>query len=1132
MNISNETETRQRQIAILDPKFCNAETWEGWDLGASGIDFKDVSKKVEALFGVSVELTGKEYVTKDFVRNWKHALEENSNHSAEGDCTTQQAYSRKEWWNKTGRKLGARSSPFFIGMGQLEQYIFESFFGLAKIYLIHDPGFFKPDKYISIDNTRHGRPNGFPWEEMFDSKLFKNYFDSRILVYFTGSGEKGENFFIPSPDLDGSPLFFLQAADKDTLNDPSVFLAVSEMTVDDAYAVVKGHPEMLSPPLQRLFGHGLQYVSARAEALWHDIKNVLNANGCEVEDSEVQRRLDELKTVDPANVAEFTQRCEDNGCARAMEFAESLGYARRGRYAENLGPGTSSKRMINESAFSAGEAEILIVEDSEFYVERVKETFDRYNERQIGLKLVLQRAETIDEGIELVDSLRNLQGVILDYTVNERSSNCLEHQDPRFLATVERTTRLLARYIKRRRPELVVVGLTQHRPCEEPDVDRKSATWVGGVEDFAVERVYYKSDGNAVLEMIRYLQQNIWDRAETPFFSALKEYSQKPITTFHAMPLTHGNSISGSHWASEFADFYGLGYFEGETSSTMRPLDSLFSPHHTLAEAMRKAAASFGSDRTWFVTNGTTGANSIVYQAIVRPGDVVVMDRNCHQSHHYAAIQVGARVRYMQPCNNANYGISLGVPLRELIEALHENKDKATLVAITHPTFDGVLYDPLTLIRAVHHVSTKVTFLFDEAWFAYGQFHPFFRSFTALDAVMRLREMGDPAGWATVFVTQSTHKTLSAMRQGSMIHACGRPFLDQTDWGTAQAFDRRRAKIRWPSLTSDQQSGGQAVRYAIDQALVAFETTSPNLHLLGALDVARMQAEMEGFDLLQDALQVARYIRHNLAAPSKGHSEEYCKKADKEPYSVVDETCLLKPNDIPAALEWSVDPLKITMRVPSGAGRFKEDILHEKFRIHINKYSHNTILILVTIGTSMTMGEALCTVFRQLQEANKGGKVDPVKLPALPTFHHELCSPIQDGPDKADLPPGCGTAKPDGQDVEELETRPGDLRRAYFLGLDPKETELTDLEKIRPGNDGCISATFVTPYPPGYPVLLPGQRIDHLMAAFLLRQATGGVVKGLEKQENSWSIRVFTNPDAAFRSSAAAPEREQDPESR
>ena len=95
-------------------------------------------------------------------------------------------------------------------------------------------------------------------------------------------------------------------------------------------------------------------------------------------------------------------------------------------------------------------------------------------------------------------------------------------------------------------------------------------------------------------------------------------------------------------------DFYGMEIFLAETSATCGGLDSLLEPTGPLREAQQLAAETFGSRQTYFVTNGTSTANKIVVQALVQPGDIVLVDRNCHQSHHYGLMLAGAMVTYLE----------------------------------------------------------------------------------------------------------------------------------------------------------------------------------------------------------------------------------------------------------------------------------------------------------------------------------------------------------------------------------------------------------------------------------------------------------------------------------------------------
>ena len=106
--------------------------------------------------------------------------------------------------------------------------------------------------------------------------------------------------------------------------------------------------------------------------------------------------------------------------------------------------------------------------------------------------------------------------------------------------------------------------------------------------------------------------RGITDRYDTPYFDNLKKYAQRPIGTFHALPIARGKSIFKSNWIRDMGQFYGANLFLAESSATTGGLDSLLEPTGNIKEAQDKAARAFGGDRAFFVTNGTSTSNKIV----------------------------------------------------------------------------------------------------------------------------------------------------------------------------------------------------------------------------------------------------------------------------------------------------------------------------------------------------------------------------------------------------------------------------------------------------------------------------------------------------------------------------------------
>src|SRR6478672_9077835 len=182
------------------------------------------------------------------------------------------------------------------------------------------------------------------------------------------------------------------------------------------------------------------------------------------------------------------------------------------------------------------------------------------------------------------------------------------------------------------------------------------------------DRTFYRL--NDATDLYSTLLAGIRTRFATPFFDALRAYAAAPVGQFHALPVARGASIFNSKSLQDMGEFYGRNIFMAETSSTSGGLDSLLDPHGTLKQAMDKAASTWCAQQTYFVTNGTSTANKIVVQSLTRPGDIVLIDRNCHKSHHYGLVLAGAYPMYLDAYPLEPFAIYGAVPLRTIKEAL------------------------------------------------------------------------------------------------------------------------------------------------------------------------------------------------------------------------------------------------------------------------------------------------------------------------------------------------------------------------------------------------------------------------------------------------------------------------------
>ena len=242
------------------------------------------------------------------------------------------------------------------------------------------------------------------------------------------------------------------------------------------------------------------------------------------------------------------------------------------------------------------------------------------------------------------------------------SHDLADHQSP------EERAQILAVSLAKLRPELDLYLMT------EIDVED-----IAGRLGQYFRRVFHAREG--MLELHLSILQGVEARHRTPFFSALKQYSHRPTGVFHALPISQGKSIVNSHWIRDMVGFYGLDVFMAETSATCGGLDSLLEPTGPLRESQQLAAQAYGSRHTYFVTNGTSTANKIVTQALVAPGDIVLLDRNCHQSHHYGMMMAGANVVYLEAYPLNDYSMYGAVPLREIKSKLLASSAPASSTA-------------------------------------------------------------------------------------------------------------------------------------------------------------------------------------------------------------------------------------------------------------------------------------------------------------------------------------------------------------------------------------------------------------------------------------------------------------------
>ncbi|MBB5210757.1 aminotransferase class I/II-fold pyridoxal phosphate-dependent enzyme [Microbulbifer hydrolyticus] len=548
----------------------------------------------------------------------------------------------------------------------------------------------------------------------------------------------------------------------------------------------------------------------------------------------------------------------------------------------------------------------------------------------------------------------------------------------------------------------------------------------------------------------RTLRRIILERIATPFADALREYVYAARDSWHTPGHSSGDSLSTSPWIADFYRFMGEHIFNTDLSVSVKMLDSLMDPISVIRQAQQLTAKTFGARHSYFVTNGTSTSNKIVLQHLLRHGDRVIVDRNCHKSVHHAMIMSGALPVYLESAVNQHYGIYGPVPRQQIFSAIDANPG-ARLLVLTSCTYDGLRYDLRPIIEYAHRAGLFV--LIDEAWYAHGRFHPELRP-TALEC-------------GADFVTQSTHKMLSAFSQASMIH------VGDFSWrqsGHGEADDRSCFALGTGTGVSDFDAAG------FREDINMHTSTSPQYGMIASLDVARKQMSIEGYTVLDRTLGFAEEIRGFVDQCTAFRSLGVADLCDT----------VLAQDGI------RLDPTKVTIDVgcaglsaPSAQAR-----LFTGFGIQVEKNTHNTLSFLVTIGTTESKVLRLKQALRQLsQEApgrSEGASTDAV----------------------------TGAADMHGQELPALSDIVALPRTAYFSRGEKLSWHGVGREALV----GRVACDEVVPYPPGIPLLVPGQVItaeilDSIIA--FTSERADLEMHGLRQVGATPALRVLTKAEAA-----------------
>jgi arginine decarboxylase len=288
-----------------------------------------------------------------------------------------------------------------------------------------------------------------------------------------------------------------------------------------------------------------------------------------------------------------------------------------------------------------------------------------------------------------------------------------------------------------------------------------------------------------------------------------------------------------------------------------------------------------------------------------------------------------------------------------------------------------------------------------------------------------------------------------------------------------------------------------AVEAPFKEAFFTHTSTSPNQQIIASLDLARRQMELEGFELVQRAIQLSIELRHQInrhpliskyfraATPAEMIPEEYRRSRFQDygaPGWTIANTARALRED-----EFVLDPTRITLLCGNAGfdGSQFKGLLAADYDIQINKTSRNSVLVQININNTRSdmahLLKALADLSRgidkRLAEGGEGGRA---------AFAARVKSLVEDVPDL----PNFSRFHDAFRDNTKSATPEGHMRAAYYMAYDAGSREYLKLndkkidDRLKNGPE-LVSAKFVIPYPPGFPIMVPGQVITPETIAFM-----------------------------------------------
>lgn len=567
------------------------------------------------------------------------------------------------------------------------------------------------------------------------------------------------------------------------------------------------------------------------------------------------------------------------------------------------------------------------------------------------------------------------------------------------------------------------------------------------------------------------------DALAPPFFSALMDYASDSSYSWHCPGHSGGVAFLKSPVGQMFHQFFGENMLRADVCNSVDELGQLLDHTGPVAASEQNAARIFNSDHLFFVTNGTSTSNKIVWHSTVAPGDIVVVDRNCHKSILHSIIMTGAIPIFLMPTRN-HYGIIGPIPKSEFSPesiqkkiaanpfARNAKNKKPRILTITQSTYDGIVYN----VEQIKDIlgSTIDTLHFDEAWLPHATFHDFYKN---MHAIGTDRPRSDDT---LVFSTQSTHKLLAGLSQASQI--------------LVQNANNRKLDT-----------------HRFNESYLMHSSTSPQYSIIASCDVAAAMMEAPGgHALVEESLLEAMDFRRAMRKVDKDYGDDDWWFKVWGPDTIADEG-IGEQDDwmIHEGDSWHdfgeiesgfnmLDPIKATIITPglNVKGDFDEcgipaAIVSKYLAEHgiiIEKTGLYSFFIMFTIGITKGRWNSMVTELQQFKDDYDQNlplwRVLPEFVKKHPRYERiglkDLCNKIHAMYKKYDV------AKiTNNMYLSNIETAmtPADA----WAKMAHREIERISIDDI----EGRITAMLVTPYPPGIPLMVPGERFNKTIISYL-----------------------------------------------